>query len=162
MKVSKCRTFPDARFSGETGPKRTRESVCGTCMRHISNQFSLQRVAVIESGLPQRCLAVSVGKSGKKIRPLPFLSVLAHVSRSFGADASSIQGSMDPHAYTALPIAAARAISTERNGGIQVLHVNTASYMCFRAPKKSSASHRSTCSILSSPPCCKTLLCLPQ
>ena len=25
---------------------------------------------------------------------------------------------MDPHAYTALPIAAARALSTERNGGV--------------------------------------------
>ena len=105
-------------------------------MRHISTQFSLQRVAVIQSGLPRRCLAVSIGKSGKKIRPLPFLSVLAHVSRSFGADASCIQGRMDPHAYTALPIAAARAISTERNGGIQVLHVYTHHTCAFVHPKK--------------------------
>ena len=54
---------------------------------------------------------------------LTLLSVLTatHVARGFHVSAShaaSEPGKMDPHAYTALPIAAARALSTERNGGV--------------------------------------------
>lgn len=53
---------------------------------------------------------------------LLLLSVLSasRVTRAFQFSAISADASsMDPHAYTALPIAAARAISTERNAGVK-------------------------------------------
>ena len=54
--------------------------------------------------------------------PLPFVSFLL-VSQSSGFSITALAadgaGAMDPHAYTALPIAAARALSTERNAGVK-------------------------------------------
>ena len=69
-----------------------------------------------------RRLAVRLASAHAGLRrsPLPFVVLLVSQSSGFSITALTADaGAMDPHAYTALPIAAARALSTERNAGVK-------------------------------------------
>lgn len=71
-----------------------------------------------------RGLASRLASDRARLHRAPWLLLsllfVSHGTRAFRITALAADtSSMDPHAYTALPIAAARALSTERNSGVK-------------------------------------------